>query len=991
MLAPPPPSRALSSICPMAERGAPAIYSIPPHRAFADAFVAGVLAQFGKDRLSLARGTILVPNNRASVAITAAFVRQAENGLLLPRFVAIGDADVDDAVGRALEVAPGDALPPAIDPLKRQLIMARLVQDASATRGNPITAHEAMRLAAELTKTLDQLIFEEKDPRDLKKIEDESLANHWQASLDILTLIMDRWPLELERLGCIDVADRRNQLLNRAALKWAKSPPKGFVIAAGISTAAPAVARLLRTVAGLAEGQIVLAGLDLLMPSEEWERIGGDETVPPIESHPQFHLHLLLGRIGIARGEVRAWRWGSDVDARAARSRAISNAMAPAEFTGKWETLGSKDRSLAGVHALELATPYDEAQAIAIALRERIQIAGETAALVTPDRLLANRVSAHLERWGISANDSAGQPLSNSPVGTLILVLAEAVAARFAPVPLFAFLKHMLVKQGDDRQSWLDGARALDLALRGPRPAEGLAGISAFLKKGDQRSRIARDAAMPWWNDVALHLAPLETQAQSLGEALAALREALSALAGDQMWQGSAGRAASALFESLEREAEHGPQIFATASLAPLLRGLMGSSAIHDVSGGHPRISIWGLIEAKLQSANLLILGGLNEGVWPALPAPDPWLAPRIRQELQLPSLERRIGLSAHDLAGALGAPDVLITRAKRDISAPTIASRFWLRIEAMTGGLSPPATDYGALAKMIDQPAGEPQFSKQPAPCPLASDRPRRVSVTEVDTLKADPYAFYAQKMLRLSALDGVDAEPGPAWRGSLIHTVLHQWATEYDYQQDKLIPLLQATFADEAVHPLLRALWLPRLEQASAWIAAQVAENIAEGRVPLVTELKGEIQLGEIKLHGRVDRIDRIGGTGLGIIDYKTGNPPSKKQVADGYASQLGLLGLIADRGGFEGISGTSEAFEYWALSRHKKDRSFGWMDTPAGAGKSQIPPDEFVAMIEAKFAKISQKYLTGDDPFTAKLHPEYTYDTYDHLMRLDEWYGR
>lgn len=378
----------------MADRHQPAIYSIPPHRAFADAFVAGVLAQFGKDRLGLARGTILVPNNRASVAITAAFVRQAENGLLLPRFVAIGDADVDDAVGRAFEVAPGDALPPAIDPLKRHLIMARLVQEASAAKGNQITAHEAMRLAAELTKTLDQLIFEEKSPRDLRKIEDESLANHWQASLDILTLIMDRWPLELERLGCIDGADRRNQLLNRAALTWVKSPPKGFVIAAGISTAAPAVARLLKTVAGLPEGQIVLAALDLTMPNEEWEQIGGDETNPPIETHPQFHLHLLLGRIGIARGEVRAWRWGSDVDARAARSRAISNAMAPAEFTGKWETLGPKDRSLAGVHGLEVATPYDEAQAIAIALRERIQIPGETAALVTPDRLLANRVSA---------------------------------------------------------------------------------------------------------------------------------------------------------------------------------------------------------------------------------------------------------------------------------------------------------------------------------------------------------------------------------------------------------------------------------------------------------------------------------------------------------------------------------------------------------------------------------------------------------------------
>ncbi len=978
----------------MVERRQPAVFTIPPHRAFADAFVAGVIAQHGKDRLSLARGTILVPNNRASVAITAAFVRQSENGLLLPRFVAIGDTDVDEAVGRALDVETDSTIPPAIDPLKRQLIMARLVQDTFGLRGTEIDASEAVRLAGELTKTLDQLIVDEINPSELKHVAGDVEASHWQTSLEILTLIIERWPEELKRLGCIDQTDRRNRLLNRAAERWAASPPQGFIIAVGISSAAPAIGRLLKAVSKLPNGQVVLAGLDLAMPDQEWDWIGGAEDEAPIESHPQFHLHLLLKQIGIARGEVKQWRWGSDVDARAARSRAISNAMAPAKFTGKWETLELKDRSFAGVHALELATPFDEAQAIAIALRERIQTPGETAALVTPDRLLANRVSAHLARWGITADDSAGQPLSNMPAGTLILLLAEAMAERFSPVPLLALLKHLLVKKGDDRAAWLEGARALDLALRGPRPTEGLAGISAFLKKGDKRTRALREAVEPWWNDVTVLLAPLELPLPSIAQAVVAMREALTRLAGDHVWQGSAGRAASALFESLEREANHGPQVFNISSLAPILRTLMSAIAIRDMSGGHPRISIWGLLEAKLQSANLLILGGLNEGVWPALPAPDPWLAPRIRKELKLPSLERRIGLSAHDLAGGLGAPDVLLTRAKRDVSAPTIASRFWLRIEAMTGGLSAPALDYSALAKMIDQPAGEPTFSKQPAPCPPVKDRPDRVSVTEVDTLNADPYAFYAQKMLGLSELDAVDAEPGPAWRGSLIHNVLHLWATEHDYHPDKLVPLLAQNFADEAVHPVLRALWLPRLEQAAEWIVSQTATNRAEGRVPLSTEQKGEIAIAGIKLHGRVDRIDRVGGTGLAIIDYKTGDPPSKKQVAEGFASQLGLLGLIADRGGFDRVNGTSEAFEYWALSRRKKDkkdRSFGWMDTPAGAGKSQTPPDEFVAMIEARFITAVGRWLTSDEPFTAKLHPEYTYQTYDHLMRLDEWYGR
>jgi ATP-dependent helicase/nuclease subunit B len=967
----------------MAERGAPAVYTIPPHRAFADALVAGLLAQHGDDPLGLARGLILVPNNRASAAITAAFVRQSERGLLLPRFVAIGDADADDAAGRALDGVDGDPVPPAVDPLQRQLILARLVQEGDAS----IDAAQAIRLAADLARTIDQLTVEGIDPASLASAPTAELSVHWQASFAALLRIIERWSEELTLLGRIDLTDRRNRLLARAARTWTHSPPTGFLIAAGVSTAAPAIANLLRVVARLPQGQVVFAGLDLAMPDAEWAAIAGDEATQPLESHPQFHLAHLLESIGVARAEVRIWRWGSDIDARAARSRALSNAMAPANFTVKWAGLEAKDRSLWGVNALELATPAEEAQAIALALRERIEQPGQTAALVTPDRALAIRVSAHLQRWGIDADDSAGQRLSITPPGTLILALAEAAAQHFAPVPLVALLKHLLVQGGDARLAWLDGARALDLALRGPRPAEGLAGITAFLRKGDDRAQKRRLAVLPWWLDVAAILAPLESIPPQLGGAIAILREVLVALGGEGVWQGAAGRAAADLFDRLERDADQGPASVHLHDLPLLLRTLMDGVAVRAVYEGHPRIAIWGLVEARLQSANLLILSGLNEGVWPALPAPDPWLAPRIRRELKLPSLERRIGMAAHDLAGAMGAPAVLITRAKRDASAPTIASRFWLRIEAMTGGLSPPPSHYDEWARAIDAVADAPTFSKRPEPCPLPADRPRRVSVTDVDGLKADPFAFYARKMLMLSALDVVDAEPSAAWRGTLIHQVLDDWAKRHDYGADALLPLLAQTFANEAVHPLLGALWLPRLEQATEWIAGQVTANRAEGRMPLVSECDGKIIFEGITLHARVDRIDQS-PDGLAIVDYKTGDPPSNKQVEAGFKNQLGLIGLIADRGGFPGVSGQSRAFEYWALSR-SKDRGFGWVRSPVGKGA--IAPDEFVATIADQFRGAIAKWLTGNEPFTAKLHPEYTYADYDQLMRLDEWMGR
>ena len=508
--------------------GYPAIFTIPPHRAFADALAAGLVAQHKGDPLALARGLILLPNNRAARAITDAFVRRAGGGLLLPRLVAIGDPELDEKLGGMFDpIGEDDApIPPAVEPIARQLMLARLVEQARAEVGEPVDAAEALRLASDLARTLDQLLVEEIAPRNLAESVAPELSGHWQASLRILEVILERWPRKLAEIGRIDLADRRNRLLARAARRWGEAAPAGFVVAAGITTSAPAVARLLRTVARLPEGLVVLSGVDCAMPTEEWDALGPHEPDPvtgrrsrAIETHPQFHLKLLLDRMGIHRDEVRRWRWGGGRDAPAVRARAVANAMAPAAFTGKWRGLKPAERRLSGVRGIELASPAEEAQAIAVALREAIETPERTAALITPDRDLARRVTAHLARWGIAADDSAGQPLSATPPGTLLLGLAEAAAEGFAPVPLLAVLKHPLVRAGEGRQDWLEGARRLDRALRGPRPPAGLAGITRFLADGDGRDQRIRAPVQGWWREAAALLEPLEAAVSGGGGA----------------------------------------------------------------------------------------------------------------------------------------------------------------------------------------------------------------------------------------------------------------------------------------------------------------------------------------------------------------------------------------------------------------------------------------------------------------------------------------
>jgi ATP-dependent helicase/nuclease subunit B len=955
---------------------------------------------------AIAQGLILLPNNRAVRAVRDAFVRASEGGLLLPRLVPIGDVELTERVGLALDaMEEGADIPPAIEPMRRHMILTRLVQNARAAEGKPVDTGEAMRLGIALGTTLDQLLVERKTPHDVASLPvAEALQGHWQTALATLNLLLEAWPRELAARGCIDSADRRNRLFDALAKRWRIEPPSGFVIAAGITTSAPAIATLLRVVSELPKGQVVFPDLDLNLTEAQWDAIAPLEPVDPAgpreraaESHPQFALKLLLERMGVARDEVALWRWGSAHDARAARGKAITNAMLPALLTGVWRTVPDRERILQGVTALEAVNPAEEAQAIAIALREVLETPERTAALVTPDRDLATRVSAHLRRWGINADDSAGRPLAQLPSGMLLTAIASAAAERFAPVPLLALLKHPLVRAGDGRLAWLDNVRALDLMLRGPRPGPGLSGITALLAEPPSRQAGLAKRLGLWWAEVEEILAPLEqtfTGDSGIVALTGCVREVAGKLSGDQVWAGYQGRSASELIAAIETAAPDGPPHCDAAEFVAVLGQLLAAESVRPPQGGHPRIAILGLIEAQLQQSDLMILAGLNEGVWPALPSPDPWLAPRVRYALGLPGLERRIGLAGHDLANGLGAPQVIISRALRDASAPTVASRFWLRLRALAGPKWEEERRCLALARAIDTPAAVEPVAR-PLPCPPTAARPLEIAVTDVDRLKADPFGFYARRILRLSSLDPVDADPSAAWRGTAVHDVLEQWLKQDDARPAALMARARALLASATQHPVMRVLWQPRLMLAIQWIAETVAAQRAEDRSIVFGEEWGDAVIAGIKLYGKADRVDRVPDGSIIVVDYKSGKAPSGAQVKAGYSLQLGLLGLIAREGGFKKVEKGTRAsgFEYWSLGRNS-DGGFGKIASPVDPNgtRGRIPTDQFVDLVASQFVDVAATYLTGTAPFAARPHPDApVFTDYDHLMRLDEWFGK
>ncbi|MBW7946117.1 MAG: double-strand break repair protein AddB, partial [Sphingomonadaceae bacterium] len=530
----------------MAERKS--VFTIPAHRAFADALAGGMLRRIGAG--DLPRALLLLPNRRAVRAVTEAFVRASGGALLLPRMLPIGDVGEDEALGLFDEAMALEAeVQPAIASFERRMLLMPLVHRWQQLSGRARSSVETLRLADALARTLDQLQLEGVDPARLHETMAE-LGAHWESTLKFVEVVVEAWPPQLAARGLMDRVARRQALLAAIARRWRAGPPARPVVAAGMASADPAVADVLAVIAGLPQGAVVLPGLDL--DTADWDEIGR------FPAHPQCGLWHLLDRMSIAREEVRVWEGDSALDGPEARAEAIGAALSLAGSTAHWPAAGP----LPGLHFAEAANPAEEAGVIALAMRQQLDTPGATAALVTPDRGLARRVAAQLRRWEIEVDDSAGTPLARAPSGTLLLAALEAGAPRFSPGALLALLKHPLAGPGEGRArlGWLDEVRRLDLALRGVRPAAGLKGIAARVKAPPQGAlpETERKRLAAWWKVLRPRLDALEAlmaKPRALGDVADGLRAFAEDISEGRVWEGAAGRAAA---ETVAEMVQHG-------------------------------------------------------------------------------------------------------------------------------------------------------------------------------------------------------------------------------------------------------------------------------------------------------------------------------------------------------------------------------------------------------------------------------------------------
>ena len=714
------------------------LYTIPSGVPFLKALARGLLERhpITANPLALCEVSVFLPTRRASRALEEVFLElcaaKPPAALLLPRMRALGDIDEEEIL-----IDPGPALDelanlPAVPALHRRVRLAQLLM-----RARQIPFSEAIVWSKSLSRFLDEALTEAVDLQRLADVVPAQLSEHFQQSLEFMRILTDAWPRILAEDGFIEAAERRRLLMAAEAEHWGSQPPKALYIA-GSTGSIPATTRLMKAALNVPNGTIVLPGLDRTLDEAAWKTTN--------ESHSQYGLRRLLEALGVERKDVDDWPYIDIFEPQSeARARLLTETLRPAPTTDTWAR-ALRDvplkEALRGLNHVEARDRTEEARVIAIAMRGTLERPGETAALVTPDRNLARRVASELKRWDIEVDDSAGSPLAQAEIVIFLRLILRALREQFAPVSLLSLLKHSHTRLGYDKQHL--GALVARLeraALRGPRPLPGLEGVVARLEKlraaqrqrakdDDEKDRIDRgiDALrglLARLDAAAGVFAPLmaSDRATASDWANAIARSAENIGGGTEIWRGDAGEAAAVLIEELGELAALPPQTF--DEFGDLFDAALEDRVVRPRTARHPRLFIWGPLEARLQSASLIILGGLNEGTWPAHTDDGPWANQVMRRALGLSTAERRIGLSAHDFQELAAAPRVLLTSAQKVDGSPALPSRWLMRFRNFLQGRSAEeyfqAAPYAAWAAALDSPLGG--MPVQP-PTPKPEDR---------------------------------------------------------------------------------------------------------------------------------------------------------------------------------------------------------------------------------------------------------------------------
>ena len=954
------------------------IFGIAPGRDFSHDLVAGLLARHaGTSPDVLARTTILTNTQRAARRLETVFAQTGP--CLLPRIRVITDLARDPLLA---DPAPTSDEPPIATHLRLTQLVRRLLETDTGL-APPVAAFD---LAASLAELMDEMAGADIPANAFDTLKVDTASRHWQTALQFLRLITQLWP---DARNGPDA--RQIQAVRNLAIRWAENPPRDPVILAGSTGSRAPTRELMSAVLALPQGALLLPGFDHTLGPESWAVL----TDPTTADHPQFGFAALANALGFDPNQVAHWHAPEPPTARA---QLLSLALRPAPVTHEWRRAGPAlapqlPQAFAGLDILTAPNERAEAAAIAAALRAGLDT-GQSVALITPDGTLSRRVTAQLARWDILPDESAGQPLHLTPEGVFLGLLLDWSHTP-DPVTLTALLKHPLTASQGDRSAHLALTRRLDATyLRDCGPVVDWPALQSWATEDDKLWTSWLEAALTQTCQ-ATTLADHVARHRQLAEALCADPYATAAPTPNPFWTTDLGAALDRILSQLTDVTDAAGPVSGRDYRAIFDRLTSAEKRRSDSPTVDQRVLIWGQLEARVQSADLIILGGLNEGTWPAQPPPDPWLSRDMRAALNLASPERRIGLAAHDFQQSASGARVIMSRASRLDNTPTVPSRWLVRLENLVNGLGAQAQSEWtsacqrgetllAQADALDAPDSNQTAAPRPAPVPPMAARPTRIYVTHAETLVRDPYAYYARHILNLRELPRAGRLPDPRDRGNALHATLEKFVADTltglpNDADAAFVRALDWTMENKVPWPAERRLWHARLARlATDFIRAEQARRqIAQ---PQGLETKGVVRIPgfarNLELAAKADRIDVASDGGVAIYDYKSSIPTDKQSKA--FAVQLPLEAKMVTMGGFlDKLAHHAVALELIGLS--KPGEVHGYSTDMEGINRIW---DNFLRLI-AHYEDPASAY-----PSRLRVHKNRDDGDYDHLARRGEW---
>lgn len=973
------------------------VSSIPHGVPFLPTLAGWILDQWGQGPETLARVTVLLPTRRAVTTLQDILLqettrRSGHRALLAPRLLAVTGGEQLDT--------------PKFSRLEQELHLAHLIlAHQPLTDDRPMSFATALGLAQDMVPLFEQCARENVDIRSLAGIMPLTQSAHFDIMRDLLLGVAAGWQEMATTTRRLDPVRAELCGLELLQQEWIDNPPTAPVVAAGVMGIFPYLHRLQETVLGLPQGHVVLAGLDHGLPETVWRTL-------PLH-HPQYANKCLLDALATAREDVRPLA-PPPADGQGELARLL---MLPAAQTGAWFTPATVQIPENTVFSFEAESLNEESFTIALILRHCTETPGRTAALVTNDQTLAAQVHAQLARWGIIPNDSTGRRLADIPAGTFMQLVADLATGRLQPATLMDLLRHPFCLLGRPAFEARQLASALErVLLRGPRPGAYLSGLPQRLAQALEDPRqlerlggVKAESLTAYLDDLIAALKPLstalrlaETPMESLCRAHIDVGMVLATDSNGKvvLWQEQEGRD---LYRHLQQTLDsHALPTLPGGHYGMVFRTLLQNARTYPTHP-HPRVFLWGLQEAQLQTADTVVIGGINEGSMPGSLPDSPWLNRAMQQDMGLSLPEQRTGLEAHWFCQLLQSPRVILSRARRVDGTPQVPSRWWQKLDALLAlqGIQLPQPPEFLLARQLLRPQTLP--APLPAlPCPPGFARPQVYSASSLQLLRENPYAFYAKYILHLSPLDVIDKEHDARDRGNIMHGVLERfcrdWPVELPERMHGILCELSATALAGLGNPVLQLFWQSRLQRLCLWFT-ETEQALRPGRLPLALETAGEWSFTAMNqgftLKAKADRIDRDqNDRSLIMIDYK-GTAPGNKQVCEGQTLQMLVEGVMAKNGAFPDLDTAKvTGLEYWSLTGSCKPPHGNQVridpetlksppeGIPATLPELLATAETFIRLLLTTFADDRQPYPVWPLPW---LQDKRRTDDYAHLARV------